>query len=109
MYGGCPDWGSFAADDDAHLEVRATDTGLAVPVVLGRFTGTDPDDGTAYDEEDLSVQAADPGAVPAVVVTGEAAALDTWLWHRRDDQDITVEGDPAIAERFLTLLEQPLN
>ena len=108
MYGGCPDWGSFATGD-AHLEVRATDTGLAIPVVLGRFTGTDPDDGTTYDEEDLSVQAADPGAVPAVVVSGTAADLAAWMWHRRDDAGICVEGDPAVAARFLTLLEQPLN
>jgi hypothetical protein len=88
--------------------VRVTDTGVAIPVVLGRFTGTDPDDGTTYDEQDMSVQAADPGAVPAVVVAGAAAALDAWLWHRRDDQGITVEGDPAVAEPFLTLLKQPL-
>jgi MDMPI-like protein len=77
--------------------------------VLGRFTGTDPDDGTTYDEEDLSVQAADPGAVPAVVVSGTAADLAAWMWHRRDDAGICVEGDPAVAARFLTLLEQPLN
>jgi hypothetical protein len=43
------------------------------------------------------------------VVTGDAAALDAWLWHRRDDQGITLEGDPDVAARFLTLLEQPLN
>ena len=108
MYGGCPDWGTFEPGGD-RIDVRTTDTGIAVPVVLGHFTGTDPDDGTQYDEEDLSVQAADPGIVPAVTVTGDAATLDAWMWHRADDAGVTIEGDPHVAERFLTLLKHPLN
>ena len=108
MYGGCPPWGSFEAGED-HVSVRTTDTRLVVPVVLGRFSGKDPDDGVEYDDEDISVQAADPDAVPKVVVTGRAADLDAWLWHRRDETDITVEGDPEVTERLRTLLRQPLN
>ena len=108
MYGGCPEWGEFTPGD-AHVSVRTTDTRLVVPVVLGRFTGTDPDDDTSYDEEDLSVQAADHAAVPAVVVSGTAADLDAWLWHRRDDAGVTVEGDQDVAARFLTLLRQPIS
>lgn len=108
MYGGCPPWGTFVPGPD-HVSVRVTDTRTIVPVVLGRFTGTDPDDGTEYDEEDLSVQSADPDAVPRVVVAGEAAALDAWLWHRREADGISIEGDGDVAERLRTLLRQPLN
>ncbi len=86
MFGGCPSWGTFTPDD-LQVEVRAADTGLVVPLVLGRFTGTDPDSGTSYDEEDLSVRRADPAAAPAATVTGTAADLDLWLWHRAEGDD----------------------
>jgi uncharacterized protein (TIGR03083 family) len=108
MFGGCPPWGSFAPSGE-QVEVRVVDTGLVVPVVLGRFTGTDPDTGTAYDEEDISVGAADPGAAPAATVSGTADDLDAWLWHRRDGKRLTVEGDPGVYERFVTVLAQPID
>jgi uncharacterized protein (TIGR03083 family) len=108
MFGGCPPWGSFAATGE-HVEVRAVDTGLVVPVALGRFTGTDPDTGTSYAEEDISVAAADPGATPAVVLSGKADDLDAWLWHRRDGRPLTVEGDAGVYERFVTVLAQPID
>jgi uncharacterized protein (TIGR03083 family) len=108
MFGGCPPWGSFAPFGE-QLEVRVTDTGLVVPVVLGRFTGTDPDSGTRYDEDDVSVAAADPGTAPAAVVSGAADDLDAWLWHRRDGRRLTVEGDAAVYERFVTVLAQPID
>jgi hypothetical protein len=108
MLGGCPPWGTFAPSGEQVL-IRVTDTGLEVPVVLGRFTGTDPDDGTAYDEEDLSVSAADAAVQPAGVVSGTASDLDAWLWHRRGNSGLVVEGDRAVLDRFLKLLEQPIN
>ncbi len=104
-----PSWGGFTPGEGT-ASVRTSDTGLVVPVALGRFNGTDPDDGHVYaDEQDLSVRSADPDATPDVVVTGEAAALDAWLWHRRDDEGITVEGDDEVAGRLSALLQQPLN
>jgi uncharacterized protein (TIGR03083 family) len=108
MFGGCPPWGDFAPSGEQVL-VRVTDTGLEVLVSLGRFTGTDPDDGTAYDEEDISVSAADPTAQPAGVISGTADDLDAWLWHRRDDSGLAVEGDRAVLDRFLEVLKQPIN
>src|SRR6059058_6149952 len=54
MFGGCPPWGTFTPSGK-HAHVVAIDTGLVVPVALGRFTGTDPD-GTVYDEDDISVR-----------------------------------------------------
>lgn len=108
MFGGCPPWGTFAPSGEQVL-VRVTDTGMEVPVALGRFTGTDPDDGTSYDEEDISVAAADSSVEPAGVVSGTAHDLDAWLWHRRDDAGLAVEGDRAVLGRFLEVLEQPIN
>ncbi|HET6562849.1 MAG TPA: maleylpyruvate isomerase family mycothiol-dependent enzyme [Marmoricola sp.] len=106
MFGGCPPWGTFTPSGDQVL-VRVTDTGLEVPVALGRFTGTDPD-GTSYDEDDISVSAAS-SAEPAAVVSGPADDLDAWLWHRRDDTGLTREGDRTVLDRFLAVLDQPLN
>jgi uncharacterized protein (TIGR03083 family) len=108
MFGGCPPWGSFAPSGEQVL-VRVADTGLEVPVALGRFTGTDPDDGTSYDEEDISVSAADSSATPAGVVSGRADDLDAWLWHRRDASRLAVEGDRAVLDRFLEVLKQPID
>jgi uncharacterized protein (TIGR03083 family) len=119
MFGGCPPWGSFAASGE-HVRVRVTDTGLVVPAVLGRFTGTDPEDGTAYDEDDFSVREADPDAPVSVTVSGRAEDLDAWLWHRRDASALTVDvADGAdslpapdaqgVYDRFVKILAQPLN
>jgi uncharacterized protein (TIGR03083 family) len=114
MFGGCPPWGSFTPSGD-HARVIATDTGLVVPVVLGRFVGTDPDDGTAYDEEDLSVRSADPEAPASVTIGGRAEDLDAWLWHRRDGAALSIDvaaGDPSaqgVHDRVLKVLSQPIN
>jgi hypothetical protein len=108
MFGGCPPRGTFTSTG-TQVEVRATDTGLVVPVALGRFTGTDPDDGTVYDEEEISVRAADPSAEPQVTVAGRAEDLDAWLWHRRGPDVLTVEGDPAAFDRLRAVLDQPIN
>lgn len=108
MFGGCPPWGDFTPSG-TQVRVEATDTGLVVPVALGRFVGTDPKDGTAYDEPDISVRRADPARPAAAVVRGTAEDLDAWLWHRRDDARITVEGDPGAAEQFLGVVSQPIS
>jgi uncharacterized protein (TIGR03083 family) len=121
MFGGCPPWGSFTPSGE-HVRVLAEDTGTVVPVVLGRFTGTDPRDGTTYDDDEFSVRVADPEASPLVTVSGSAEALDAWLWHRRDDSAVTITlsapdatpttgaADPQeVRDRFLKTLSQPLN
>ena len=108
MHGGCPPWGTFTPDG-THLRVEAEDTGLVVPVALGRFTGTDPDADEDLDEEDLSVRSADPGVHAAAVVRGRAEDLDAWAWNRRDDARLTVEGDRAAYDRLAALLARPLD
>jgi hypothetical protein len=108
MYGGQPPWGSFTPGGP-HLHIVAEDTGLVLPVVLGRFTGTDPESQTFVDEPDLSVRAADPQAAPAAVVRGRAEDLDAWAWHRRDDAALTVEGDREAYEKLLAVLAAPIS
>ena len=108
MYGGCPPWGTFTPSTE-QVDVVASDTGLVVPVALGRFTGTDPGDGTAYDEDDLSAGAADPQLAPRATVTGTAEDLDAWLWHRRDASALTVSGDAETFARLEAVLAQPID
>jgi uncharacterized protein (TIGR03083 family) len=108
MRGGCPPWGTFTPSSDPLL-VRMTDTGGEVPLVIGRFTGTDPESGTSYDEDDLSVSAADASSPPALVVSGTADNLNAWLWARRDASSISFEGDPELAEQLRTVLRQPID
>jgi len=108
MFGGCPPWGTFTPSS-THVHVVASDTGTVVPVVLGRFTGTNPDSGTAYDEPEVSVTAADAAAQPQATVKGSAEDLDAWLWHRRDDARLTVEGDQGTFARLAEMLSQPIN
>ena len=66
---------------------------------VGRFTGTDPDDGKTHDEDDISA-VPPPAAEPQAVVTGPAAELDAWLWRRGDASDITITGADDVVAHF---------
>ncbi len=115
MYGGAPEWGSFAPSGET-IAVRLTDTGTDLLVALGKFSGTDPDDGKTYEDED-DIALIDEGAEPIATVTGTAADLDTWLWKRdpalslgSDAGDrIHIEGDRIAFEKLSAILGQPLN
>jgi len=107
MFGGTPSWGSFAGLPQ-HVRVDLTDVDGAVWVQLGRFTGTDPRSGTIYDEPDIGV-VPDPGTEPDVVVAGPAAAVNTWLWRRGGDEEISVTGDTGVYERFREAVNHPIN
>jgi uncharacterized protein (TIGR03083 family) len=106
MFGGCPPWGTFTPRDGL---VRFDVAGLAEPVFvrLGRFTGTDPDSGTSYDEADIEV-VPDDGTAPDTVVSGDAGVIDPWLWRRVDDTGITVSGDESVYGRFRQVVNQPI-
>jgi uncharacterized protein (TIGR03083 family) len=107
MYGGCPPWGRF--DGLPHyLRLECTDTGDRIWVQTGRFVGTDPDVGVSYDENDISV-VADPGTDADTVIEGRAAELDTWLWRRGDDSEITVHGDRGTYDHFREAVDSPIN
>src|SRR5699024_3491877 len=106
-YGGTVAWGTFTPSG-GQARLRATDTDLAGPVVLGRFRGADPRDGPTYDDEELAVRAAAPGAAPSAVGAGPADDPDGWLWPRRDAARISFEGDPATVSSRRRVLDQPI-
>ena len=100
IYGGVPDWGAFAPDEAGlAVRLRADDTGDSWLVVLGRFTGTDPG-GATYDEPDIHAADSDPGTEAAAEVTGAAADLDCWLWHRPPIGPVEQSGDRDVLSRF---------
>jgi uncharacterized protein (TIGR03083 family) len=109
MYGGAPPWGLFTPDPMGTVRVHATDTDRSWLLTLGRFTGTD-EDRTAVDELDLRVTgstdggsgggATDTDDTAAATVSGAAADLDCWLWHRPPIGPVERHGDPSVLERF---------
>jgi hypothetical protein len=88
-----------------------TDTGEEFWLRFGTFSGTSPESGTTYaDEEDFHV--VDPpaeGTEPDLVVDGPAAALDLWLWNRGGDGEIAVAGDRGVLERFRAVVALPID
>lgn len=106
MYGGIPEgWGTFtpaAAGVKFHLTDRS-DAGATVR--SGRFVGTDPDGGTAYDEDALALVA---DVEVAATVSGTADDVDAWLWHRRGDDALSFDGDPAALDAVRAVLRRPL-
>ncbi|MGN6176341.1 MAG: maleylpyruvate isomerase family mycothiol-dependent enzyme [Streptosporangiaceae bacterium] len=100
MYGNLPPWGSFTPDGVGTLRLRASDTGDTWLVTVGRFTGTDPGDGTRYDEPDIHAADSDPGDPAAAEISGTAADLDCWLWHRPTFAPVTSSGDHEVLSRF---------
>ncbi|WP_309648360.1 maleylpyruvate isomerase family mycothiol-dependent enzyme [Nocardioides sp.] len=106
MYGGeAPEWGRFEASQ--HLvRIALTDVGTDLWVRPGLFFGTDPESGRNYDSAHLVLT--DPGEASATV-SGRAADVDAWLWKRRDDSDITVEGERAAYDALLAATSPPLD
>jgi uncharacterized protein (TIGR03083 family) len=100
MYGPLPGWGIFTPGDVQPLRLRATDTADSWLVTLGRFTGTDPSDQKAYDEPAILAASQDLGLPAAATVSGSAADLDCWLWHRPSAAPVQRTGDQEVLERF---------
>lgn len=109
MYGGCPPWGSWEPLPH-YARVDCTDTGDETWVQFGSFSGTDPESGVAYvDDEDFHVIDEPDGLEPDIVIDGPAGALDAWLWRRGDDSEISIAGDREVLARFRAVVEQPIN
>ena len=107
MFGGCPPWGTFAPLPH-YVRVDLTDTDEQVWVQIGRFTGTEPESGVTYDDDDIHV-VDDPRTEPDAVIEGPAAAIDAWLWRRGDDSEIKVHGDRAVYDHFRLAVNHPIN
>lgn len=105
MVDGVPAWGTFTPDG-VTVRLVAENAGASWVLALGRFTGTSPGTGTAYDLDAAAVLAEDDGGSDDLVVTGHAWDLDLWLWGRSGAAPLTVEGDPAVLERLRTLLAE---
>jgi uncharacterized protein (TIGR03083 family) len=109
MYGALPEWAAFTPDAGQTLRLRATDTGDSWFLALGRFTGTDPDDGTAYDEPDARAAESDQGAEAAAEIAGTAADLDCWLWHRPPIGPVGQSGDRQVLDRYAAAIAPGIN
>ena len=71
-------------------------------------------DGTAHDEPDLAVVAAEGSesetAKPAAAtVHGAAADLNCWLWHRPPLNQVERPGDPAVLKRLDQTIAASIN
>lgn len=99
MYGAKPEWATFTPEPPRTVRLRATDTGDSWLVTLGRFTGTDPD-GVSNDEPDIHADDRDPGAEAAAGISGTAADLDCWLWHRPPATPVERTGDQQVLGGF---------
>ncbi|HTS95232.1 MAG TPA: maleylpyruvate isomerase family mycothiol-dependent enzyme [Streptosporangiaceae bacterium] len=109
IYGGLPGWATFTPDAAQTVRLRATDTGDTWLVTLGQFRGTDPGDGTAYDEPDAHPADRDPGTDAAAEVTGTAADLDCWLWHRPPLTPVETSGDRQVLSRYESAIGPGIN
>ncbi|MBM7520390.1 maleylpyruvate isomerase family mycothiol-dependent enzyme [Nocardioides nitrophenolicus] len=107
MYGGLPPWGRFDPRPQ-YAEFRATDTATSVWVQLGTFSGTTPEGVERSDEPDQHVVAA-PGVPADLVVTGTAADLDAWLWHRVSDERVTITGADDVRAHVGAVLGQAID
>ncbi|GAA3228848.1 maleylpyruvate isomerase N-terminal domain-containing protein [Oerskovia jenensis] len=97
---GVPDWATFTPDGGtiSVLVDGPGETPRSWELAFGRLTGVGPESGTAYDFD--SAQLVDlPGSTSAQVA-GPAWGLDLWLWGRADRSGLTVQGDPALADRL---------
>jgi uncharacterized protein (TIGR03083 family) len=109
MYGALPGWAAFIPEPARTLRLRATDTGDSWLLTLGRFTGTDPGDGTVYDEPDARAADHDPGTPAAAEVAATAADLDCWLWHRPPDGPVTQSGDRQVLDGYAAAIAPGIN
>jgi uncharacterized protein (TIGR03083 family) len=108
MYGGCPPWGTITPTERV-VAVRLDDTGDELRIAFARFTGTDPD-GKTYDEPDIALLDAPRDGEPLASISGTAADLDAWMWHRGQGRvEVTFDGDESALDELTAILSHPIN
>jgi uncharacterized protein (TIGR03083 family) len=100
MFSGGPDWAVWAPDADSVLRIDAADMPHTWLVTTGRYRGTSPVDGSAYDDTTLQVADADDGREVAATLSAAAADLDCLLWGRPPAGPVTRSGDERVLARF---------
>lgn len=97
-----PDWGTF---DGVRKLVCVSVPGRSWSLEEGRFSGTSPVSGSAY-EDLLAFGLVEPEANMDTSISGGAAAVDLWLWGRGSIEDLTVDGDRDIATTLRRAAEE---
>ncbi|MBT8211670.1 MAG: maleylpyruvate isomerase family mycothiol-dependent enzyme [Acidimicrobiia bacterium] len=90
-----PEWASFERTGQT-VAVSLTDQPGSWNLELGRFSGTSPNSGIAYD--DPAVRLLGDVAAATTRISGPAAAMDLWLWGRGSSEALEVEGEEVAAE-----------
>ena len=104
MYGHVPDWATPSPNDSGVIRLRASDTPSTWLVCPGRLTGTDPGDGTTLDKAYLDVPD-DSGPEGEATLTGSAADLDCWLWHRPTIAKLERAGDHRLLDQLEAVIQ----
>ena len=87
-----PEWATFNPDgSSARIQTQAGDSWT---MLLGRLNGTSPTTGHPYNDAALRLGEA---SQPSVVIAGNAADLDLWLWGRGPIDALDVTGDHDLA------------
>ena len=94
MMTGLPEWASF--DGKGNLACLSI-PGRSWSLEEGLFSGASPATGNEYTDL-LAFEVSDPSAGITASISGDPVAMDLWLWGRGPLEDLTVDGDAALAE-----------
>jgi uncharacterized protein (TIGR03083 family) len=100
-----PAWARFTPSG-LHTAIELTDTATRIRVATGLFQGTDPKSGEHYDGAHLL--RVDDGPAD-VVVRGPAGDIDAWLWRRRNETGIVIDGDQTAYAEWRAAVDQPVD
>jgi uncharacterized protein (TIGR03083 family) len=97
-----PDWARFDSEGPS-LRLETTDTGGQWTLRFGRFRGSSPDTGTAYDEPTVALGIDEDQ--PDGRISAEAWLLDRWLWGRSlGEPTPEISGDQSLPTRLRELI-----
>ena len=98
MFGGAPGWASSTPDGPIG-RLATTDTDTSWLVQVGHWSGTSPNTGKTYTNEEV-LFLVDAGE-PSFEISGAAADLDAWIWNRPPRRGVSRTGDSAAFEAVI--------